>query len=156
MGGDLTFEAGGPAAGDRGGTFGAAAVFGEAVVFDEVAVTLDYGVVAVRTARVFPFADHAGKISSVDVTKARLAADFDGAQQVVSGRVARDIVLHLIVAVEGGHVPGDVGRDAGEEFGEAAEFVVAVVEAGDEQRDDLEPEAHLMGAADAVEDGADT
>ena len=36
-----------------------------------------------------------------------------------------------------------------------AQFVVGVVEAGDQQRDDLEPQAHRVNAADGVEDGAD-
>ena len=47
------------------------------------------------------------------------------------------------------------GEMLGKEFGEAPEFVGRVVEAGDQERDDFQPEAHVMNAADAVEDGGD-
>src|SRR5580698_11504456 len=82
MGGDLTLEAGGPAAGDWGCAVGTVAVLGQAIVFDQVAVAFDQGFIAVGASRVFPFADHAGEIAGVDVAKSGLAADFDGAQQV--------------------------------------------------------------------------
>jgi len=36
------------------------------------------------------------------------------------------------------------------------QFVAGVVEIGDEQRDDLEPQSHRMNATDAIEDGGDT
>jgi len=101
----------------------------------------------VRTASVFPGADLAGEIAGVDVAKAGLAADFDGAEKVVRGGVAGDIVLHFVIAVKGGDVPGNVGRNSGEEFGEAAEFVGRVVEAGDEKGDDFEPETYFINAA---------
>jgi hypothetical protein len=155
VGSDLAVEAWGPAAGDCGGAVGATAVGGEAVIFDEIALALDQSLAALRTARVLPIADHARKIAGVDVAQAGLAADIDGAQEVVGGGVARDIVLHFVVAVKSRDVPGNVGRDAGEEFGEAAQFVGGIVEAGDEQRDDLKPQAHLVDAADALENGRD-
>jgi len=154
VGGDLTFEARGPVTGDWRCTLGAVAVGSEAVVFDQVAVALDQSFIALRAARVFPLADHAGKVAGVDVAKAGLATDFDGAEQVFDVRVARDIVLHFVVAVEGGDVPGDIGGDAGQEFGEAAQFVGIVIEAGDQERDDFEPEAHCVNAANAFEDGS--
>src|SRR5258708_29650751 len=53
------------------------------------------------------------------------------------------------------YVPGNVGGDVGEEFREAAQFVCGVVEAGDEQRHDLEPHAHAVNAPDAVENRTD-
>src|SRR5208283_2689277 len=68
-------------------------------------------------------------------------------------RVAR--IGHFVVAVEGGYMPGNTGRDAGQECGEAAQFVGRIVEAGNEERDDLKPQAHVMDAADAVEDGSE-
>ncbi len=52
-------------------------------------------------------------------------------------------------------MPWNVGRDAGEKFSEAAQFVVGIVEAGNEQRDNLQPQSHLMNSPNAVEDGAD-
>src|SRR5580704_319890 len=154
-GGNLTLEAGGPAARDRGCAVGTGAVGSQAVLFYQVAAAFDQSCMALRAARVFPGADHAGKIASIDVAEARLAADFDGAQQVFGIRVARDIVLHFVVAVKGGDVPGNVRRDSGQEFGKAAQLVGGIVEAGDEEGDDLEPEPHLVDTADAVEDGTD-
>src|ERR1700720_4375510 len=103
MGGDLTLEAGGPAAGDCSGACGTMAVRREAVIFDQVAVALDHSCFALGTASVFPFTDSAGKISGIDVAPAGLASDFNGAQQIFGGGVAR--VGHLIVAVEGSDVP---------------------------------------------------
>src|SRR5580704_12082623 len=142
MGGDLACEAGGPATGNWSGTLGTVAIRGEAVIFDQVAVALDQRLLALRTARVFPRADQTGKIASIDVAKTRLAADFAGSQQVFRVRVAG--IGHFVVAVKGGDMPRNVGRDAGKEFGEAAQFVGGVVEAGDEKRDDLKPEAQVV------------
>ena len=124
-------------------------------MFDQVAVAFDQSFAAVRAARVFPLGDLAGEIAGIDVAEAGLAADFDGAEKVVRGGVARDIVLHFVVAVKGGDVPGNVRRNAGQEFGEAAQFVGGIVEAGDQKRDDFEPETHFVHAANGVEDGAD-
>ena len=104
-------------------------------------------------ARVFPGADCAGEIAGVDVAKAGLAGDFDGLQKIVGGGVARG--GHFVIAVEGSDVPGDVGRNSGEEFGEAAEFVGRVIEAGDEEGDDFEPQAHSVDAANTFEDRGD-
>ena len=108
-----------------------------------------------RAMGVFPAADLAGEVSGVDVAEAGLAADVRGLQEIFGGGVAGNVILHFVIAVEGGYVPGDVWRNLREEFGEAAEFVGEIVEAGDEEGDDFEPEAHLVNAANAVEDGAD-
>ena len=50
-----------------------------------------------------------------------------------------------------GDVPRDVGRDAGDERRQPLELVARVVEAGNQQRDDLDPEAHRVQPADRVE-----
>ncbi len=151
--GDLAIECAGPAAGHLVVHIGAAAFGSQAIVGDKVSVTADQRLVALGAARVFPLFDHAGEIASVDVTEAGVAADLDRAQEIFDGRVS--LILHFVIGVKGSDVPGDVGRDAGHEFGELAKFVVGVVEAGDEQGDDLEPQSHRVDAADAVEDGAD-
>lgn len=108
-----------------------------------------------RAMGVFPAADLAGEVSGVDVAEAGLAADLDGLKKIVWARVSCDIVLHFIVAVKSGNVPGNVRRDVGNKFRELAKFVGIVIEAGDEERDDFKPEAHLVNAADTVEDGGD-
>jgi len=153
VGGDLAFEAGGPAAGDCSCTLRAAAVLGKEIVLDQVAVALDQRFVTSWAARVFPLANHAGKVAGVDVAKAGLAADFDGAEQIFRVRVTR--AGHFVIAMKSGDVPGNVGRNARQKFGEAAQFVIAVVEAGNEKCNDFEPEPHLVDAADALENGAD-
>ena len=153
--GDLALELGGPAARDLVGAAGATAFGSQAVVGDEVSVTADQSCVALGAARILPLFDHAWEIASVDVTEAGIAADLNRAQEIFDGRVALIITLHFVVGVEGGDVPRDVGRNPGDEVGESAEFVVGVVEIGDEQGNDLEPQSHRVNATDAVDDGGD-
>src|SRR5260370_24124807 len=69
--------------------------------------------------------------------------------------VALAISLHFVVGVERSHMPGNVGRNVGEELREATKFVGRVVEAGDQRGYDPKPQSHLVNAADAVEDGGD-
>ena len=153
--GDLAVEAGGPASGNQARTTGAATFGSEAVFFDVVSVSSDQSLTALRAACIFPMTDHAGKITGVDVAQSRRPANFGGLQKIFDGGVALVSSLHFVVAVEGGHVPRDVGGDAREKFGEAPQFVGGIVEAGDEQGDDLQPQSHLVNAADAVEDRGD-
>ena len=54
--------------------------------------------------------------------------------------------------MEGGDVPGDVRADRGEEAGGLAQLVVAVVEARDDEGDDLQPQAALVHQADGAGD----
>ncbi len=154
-GGDLTVELCGPPAGNLAGTTGAAAFGSQAVVLNEISVAADQRLTALRTTGVFPMADHAGKIAGIDVTQSGGKADFGGAQQIFGSGVAVTIPLHLVVGVKCGHVPWNVCGNAGKEFREAAQFVAGVIEAGDEQRHDLQPQSHLVNATDAVEDGGD-
>ena len=58
---------------------------------------------------------------------------------------------HLVVAVERRDVPRNVGRHAGDELGQAHQFVARVVEPGNQQRDDLDPEVHRVQPPDGVE-----
>jgi hypothetical protein len=153
--GDLAVESWRPATGNLVRAARAAAIGGQAIIFDEVAVAADERFGALRAARVFVIADSARKISCIDVAQACLVADFGGAQKIFCRRIALAVTLHFVVGVEGSDVPGNFGRDTGDEFAEAAEFVVGIVEAGDEQRDDLKPQTQRVNAADAVEDGSD-
>src|ERR1700722_15455220 len=100
--GDLTVEASRPASRNFRGTLGTTSLRGEAVTFDQITVALDQSFAALRAARVFPIANRARKIAGVEVAQAGVLADFDGAQQVFGIRIARDIVLHLVVAVKCG------------------------------------------------------
>ncbi len=153
MGGDLAVEVGCPAAGNLGRTMRTPAFRGQTIIFDQVAAPLDDCFATLRASRVFPVADHARQIARVDVAQSSLPADFDRAQQIVRPRISR--IGHLVVPMKRGHVPGNVGGDASEEFCQAAQFVGGVVEAGNQQRHDLKPHAHAVNAADAVENRSD-
>src|SRR5207237_4091504 len=59
---------------------------------------------------------------------------------------------HFVVFVERSDVPGYIGGDAGHEFGQATELIVRIVEAGDQQRNDFQPETHAVKTADGFED----
>src|SRR4030081_3591291 len=153
MRGDLAVEVRGPAAGNLGGTLRTTALWSEAIVFDEIAVALDDCFATLRAARVFPVADHARQISGVDVAKSCLLADFDGAQQVGGASIPR--IGHFVVTMKCGAVPRNGGGDSGGKVWEAAQLFGGGVEAGDEQRNDLEPHAHAVNASDAVKNRAD-
>ena len=58
--------------------------------------------------------------------------------------------------MERGDVPRDVGRDARDERSEPRQFVARVVEARNEQRDDLDPKIHGVQTPDGVEDWLET
>src|SRR4030095_1054981 len=58
---------------------------------------------------------------------------------------------HPVVRMERRDVPRYVDRDAGEERRQPAKFLFAVVEAGNEERDDLDPDAGPREPRDGVE-----
>src|ERR1700722_13834509 len=156
---NLAIELGRPAARDRGFAARASAFGSQAVLFDQVAAAADQRFAALQAARVFPLANAPRQVASVDVAQASFAANFRGAQQVFDVGIALTasliIALHFVIAVKCGDVPWNVGRDACKKFGEAAQFIVIVVEAGNQQRNNLEPQSALMNAANAVENGGD-
>src|SRR5882762_4751910 len=123
---NLSVEVSGPAAWKLRRATWTSAIGSKPVVFNQVTVTLDQSLAALCAAGIFPLADFTGEISGVDVAQSRLLADFDGAQQIFGTGVAW--AGHLVVAVERGDVPGNIGRDASQEFGKAAQFVGRVVE----------------------------
>jgi hypothetical protein len=81
----------------------------------------------------------ARQVAGVDVAQTGGAARLRGAQQGGGGGVVRR--QHLVILVKCRHVPGDIGRDAGQEFGRGAQFLARIVEAGDHQGDHFQPEA---------------
>src|SRR2546425_6367961 len=48
-------------------------------------------------------------------------------------------------------VPGNIGRYFGEKFRDVSKFLVAVVESGDDERHDLQPESHGIQPLDRIE-----
>src|SRR5450631_130792 len=153
---DLAIELSGPATGDLAGTTGASAFGSQTVVFDEISEPADQSLAASRAACVFPMSDLAWKIAGIDVTQPRCLTNFGSLEQVFGSGVSLAVSLHFVVGVKGSDVPRDVGRYPGDEIREAAKFIWGVIEAGDQQRNDLEPQSHLVNPADAVEDGTDS
>src|SRR3989454_7914993 len=123
---------------------------GQSVFQDSIANPPHQRRLARGAARVFIAADPARKVAGIDVLQAGRLPDRRRSEQGLRRRVIR--VLHLVVLVEGGHVPGDAGREAGEEARDVSQLFVAVIEAGNDQGDDLEPEAQLMHHPDTVQD----
>ena len=52
-------------------------------------------------------------------------------------------------------MPRNIGRHARDECGQPLDLITRIVESGDQQRDDLDPEVHRMQAADGVENRTD-
>src|SRR4029453_11541324 len=59
---------------------------------------------------------------------------------------------HFVVGMERGHMPRDIDRHARDKCRQSLQLVFGIVEAWNEQRHELEPEALLMKAPDRVED----
>src|SRR5262245_37461886 len=53
--------------------------------------------------------------------------------------------------MEGGDMPGNVGRDARKKPGESLELFVRIIETGNQEGHDLQPETHVVQALDCVE-----
>ena len=105
-------------------------------------------------ARVLQVPDPPGCISRIDVAQAVSLTDRNGADQHLRRRVFR--VGHAVVLVEGRDVPGNIRRHAGHETRQAIELVSRVVEARNEERHDLEPDAHTVKRANRLEDWFET
>ena len=55
--------------------------------------------------------------------------------------------------MKSGDVPRNIGRHPRNKFGQALQFIIAVVESGNEQRDELEPYLQIVQALNGVENG---
>src|SRR6266576_1419047 len=139
-----------PDSGNRLPAIEAAPPPGEPVFEDAIADPADQGRLAARAAGVFVAADPTGKVARVDVLQAGRLTDAGGPEQRLGCGVVG--VLHPVVLVEGGDMPGDARRQAAEEVGDVAQLFIAVVEARDDQGDDLQPEPHGVDHLDAVDD----
>ncbi len=101
-------------------------------------------------ARVLQVPDHPWCIAGIDIPQAISLTDRYGADQHLRRRVFR--VGHAVVLVEGRDVPGNVRRHAGHETRQPIDLVSRVVEARNEERHDLEPDAHAVKRANRLED----
>src|SRR5690606_13550304 len=100
-------------------------------------------------ARVFPVFGMAGPVPGVDVAQPGLHANLGGPHERVGGR--RATICHFVCRVEARHVPGDVRRHRADEPRRVPQFVAAVVHAGDDECDVLQPQAEVMHALDGIQ-----
>lgn len=108
---------------------------------DLVTLSLDQEVVAVMTAGAF--AVGRGAIADVDMMQSCVAADFVGSLKGV-GRCG-GILCPFISGMESAYVPGDLGAQVGgDELGNLVEFGVGIVDAGDDEGGDLEPDCGVI------------
>src|ERR1051325_6797405 len=91
---------------------------GESPPFDEETL-------AGRTVGVFMTAQLAGEVSRVHVVETAFLPDFRGPDERSGRCVAR--VHHLVIGVEGRHVPGDLRRNGGDEPRDVPDLPLGVV-----------------------------
>src|SRR5207244_12440248 len=139
-----------PNARDAAATRRAFSVGADLVLLDRVAVALDQEVAAVGTVGVLPPADATGEVARVDEFEPGSRPDLARAHQDLRRRVIG--VGHLVVLVEGRHVPWDLGRDRGQVLRGAGELRRVIVEPRHDQRHDFEPETPVVDQLDGVED----
>ena len=141
---------GAPEACNHGPAAGAGSLCGEAVVRDVIAGAPDHKLSAARAARVLEVSDPPGQVPRIHIAQPRLLADLGRAHQVPGRRVR--VLRHLVVLMEGRHVPRGIRRDGDQEAGNVRQLFLRVIETGHEERDDLDPEPQLAQQADRVED----
>src|SRR5712692_10351336 len=148
---NLSPKLGIPPSGNAGAARWAATLRSEMVPSDEVPVTLDQKFPTVRATRVLPVTDHAWQIPGIDVTQASLLADLCCPHQGLGSGVLW--IGHFVVFVKGCYMPRNIRRHARQKLGKASQFIAGVVEPGNHQRNDLQPEAHLVQLSNGIQDG---
>ena len=119
---------------------------GDAVVPHDISPARHDRLAAGGAVRVFERADPARQVAGVDVAQAGRAADRGGAASACP-RSCSAALAHLVVRVKRRDVPRDVRRHRREERrSDARSSSSRVVEAGNHQRDDLEPESRRRAA----------
>src|SRR5713226_9702359 len=149
-GGNLSSKRGIPPPGNAGATRWAATLRSEMVTRDEIPVTLDEKFPTVRATRVLPVTDHAWQIPGIDVAQACPLADLCCPHQGLGAGVLW--IGHFVVFVKGCYMPRNIRRHACQKLDQASQFVAGVVESGNHQSNDLQPEAYLVQASNGVQD----
>jgi len=121
------------------------------VTRDEIPVTLDEKLPTLRASCVLPVADHAWQVPGIDVTQAFPLADLCCPDQQVGAGVLW--IGHFVVFVKRSHMPRNIRRHARQEPGQSRQFDVGVVESGNHQRNDLQPETYVMQKTNGIQDG---
>src|SRR5690242_9978992 len=102
-------------------------------------------------AGIFPFANLARQISWIHIFQAGLLAEFDDAEQIIASGAAIP-VGHFVIGMKRGHVPRHKRIDTRDKLCHAFELVSIIAEAGNDKRDDLDPEASLFEILNRVND----
>src|ERR1039458_7701582 len=142
-----------PHAGNRHAAIGALAAGRYSVSSHPESAALNQHAGAPWAARVFQTRGLTGQVPGVDVVETRRAPDPRRANQRLRRRVVGS--RHLVIPVERRDVPGNVRGDAGQESRHGLQLRIRVVEAGNHQGYDFQPKAHLVDAADGVENRPD-
>src|SRR5229473_3214372 len=148
---NLSSKRGIPPSGNAGTTRWAATLRSEMVPGDEVPVTLDEKFPTVRATRVLPVTDHTWQIPGIDVPQASLLADLCCPHQRLGAGVLW--IGHFVVFVKSRYMPRNIRPHACQKLGQPSQFVAGVVEPGNHQRNDFQPEAHLVQPSNGIQDG---
>ena len=112
-------------------------------------MSLDEQRLAAGAAGILPIPDPARPVARIHVVQPFLLSNLHRTQERLDRCVVR--ILHFVIGMEGGHVPGDVGRDAHQELCDVPQFLIRIVEARNGERDDFDPESQLVKAPDSLE-----
>ena len=137
-----------PNPGDGRLTLGASAIT-QPVLPNTEAVTFNEESIAVRAVGVFPTANMPREIPGIYVPKSGRSTNFASANKRADGCVVW--LGHPVIFMERRHMPGNVGRNAGEKSSDVTELFAGVVEARNNQRHNFQPEAFLMKLLNRVQ-----
>src|SRR6266851_505486 len=148
---NLSPKRGIPPSGNACATRWAATLRSEMVARDEIPVTLDEKLPTLRASGVLPVADQAWQVSGIDVTQACPVANLCCPLQRLGAGVLW--IGHFVIFVKGRYMPGNIRGHARQKLGQASQFVAGVVKPGNHQRNDLQPEAHLVQLPNGIQNG---
>src|SRR5258708_8197475 len=131
-----------PPSGNAGATRWAATLRRKEVACDQITVAFNEQLLAIRASRVLPVADDAWQVPGIDVTQACPLADLCCPHQRLGAGVLW--IGHFVIFVKGRYMPRNIRGHARQKLGQASQFVVGVVKPRNHQRNDLQPEAHLV------------
>ncbi len=121
------------------------------VTRDEIPATLDEKLPTLRASGVLPVAEQAWQVSGIDVTQAYPVANLCRPHQGLGAGVLW--IGHFVVFVKGRYMPRNIRGHARQKLGQASQLAARVVKPGNHQRNDLQPEAHLVQLSNGIQDG---
>src|SRR5579862_4564439 len=149
MTGNLIVKLGRPPPRNRRLAGRASPIGSQTVVFYKISMPPDQRLPALVTPRVLEATHFPRQISRVNVMQARVPADLRRLHQMLRTGVFG--IVHSVVLVKRGNVPWNERRDACKKSGQTFEFFFRVVEPGDEQRNDFQPDSHPVQTSDGFE-----